>query len=59
MFKKLLLCVLVTLVLQGQKGCLGKSRKLKSPCIKGSESTSCELYPVNDHWLGKYKVVAR
>ncbi|NSM56625.1 type IV secretion system protein VirB7 [Wolbachia endosymbiont of Atemnus politus] len=52
MFKKLLLCILATFTLQG--GC--SPRKLKSPCIKGNESTSCKLYPANDHWLGKYKV---
>jgi len=57
MFRKLLFLVLVASMLSG---CLlSKSRKLKSPCIKGNESTSCKLYPVNDHWLGKYKIVAQ
>ncbi|APR98231.1 type IV secretion system protein VirB7 [Wolbachia endosymbiont of Folsomia candida] len=54
MFKKLLLLsVLAALTLQ--VGCRGQ-RRLKSPCIKSSESISCELYSVNDHWLNKYKV---
>ncbi|QKX03270.1 type IV secretion system protein VirB7 [Wolbachia endosymbiont of Litomosoides sigmodontis] len=56
MFKELLLCILVVFALQG--GC-SKPRKLKSPCIKGNESTSCELYSVNDHWLGRYKLIAK
>ncbi len=53
MFRKLLFLVLVTLMVSG---CfLNKPRKLKSPCIRSNDNTSCELYSVNDHWLSKYK----
>ncbi|WCR58110.1 MAG: hypothetical protein PG980_000582 [Wolbachia endosymbiont of Ctenocephalides felis wCfeJ] len=49
--RRLLFLVLATSMLSG---CLfSKPRKLKSPCIRSNASTSCELYPVNDHWLGK------
>lgn len=54
MFKQLLFLVLAMFMLSG---CfLSKQRKLKSPCIKSNEGTSCELYSVNDHWLNKYKL---
>lgn len=57
MFKKLLFFILAVSMLSG---CLlSKSRKLKSPCIKGNEGIACELYPINDYWLSKYKAVAR
>lgn len=54
MFKKLLFLILAIFMLSG---CfLNKSHKLKSPCIKSNKSTLCELYPVNDRWLSKYKI---
>ena len=57
MFKNLLFFTLALLMLSG---CfLGKERKLKSPCIKSNESTACELYSVNDHWLNKHRVIGR
>lgn len=54
MLKKLLLLILVMPILIGCP--LNKQRKLKSPCLQGNGNTSCELYPINDRWLSKYKV---
>jgi len=53
MFQKSLFFILVALILSG---CfLNKPRRLKSPCIRSNGNISCELSPVNDHWLNKYK----
>lgn len=51
MLKKLLFFVLVVSMLSG---CfLNRQRNLKSPCIQSNGGISCELFPVNDHWLNK------
>ncbi|WP_333023310.1 type IV secretion system protein VirB7 [Wolbachia endosymbiont of Pentidionis agamae] len=51
MFKRFLCMLLLLSVVFVSSGCLWKQRRLKSPCISMSNGISCELHPVNEHWI--------